>query len=44
MTAYTVEFERGAQKSLKKMDSQQAQIIMSWIKKNLVGADDPRRQ
>jgi len=43
MTAYTVEFERGSQKSLKKMDPQQARIIMSWIKKNLVGTDDPRR-
>ncbi|WP_449402581.1 type II toxin-antitoxin system RelE family toxin [Exiguobacterium artemiae] len=43
MTAYTIEFERGAQKSLKKMDPQQARIIMSWIKKNLVGTDDPRR-
>ncbi|WP_215085665.1 type II toxin-antitoxin system RelE/ParE family toxin [Exiguobacterium sp. s78] len=42
MTAYTVAFERGAQKSLKKMDPQQARIIMSWIKKNLVGTDDPR--
>jgi len=38
MTAFTVEFERGAQKSLKKMDPQQAWIIMSWI-----GTDDPRR-
>ncbi len=37
MTAFTVEFERGAQKSLKKMDPQQARIIMSWIKKNLSG-------
>lgn len=43
MTAYTVEFERRAQKSLKKMDPQQARIIMSLIKKNLVGTDDPRR-
>lgn len=43
MTAYTVEFERGAQNSLKKMDSQQARIIMSWIKKNLVETNDPRR-
>jgi len=43
MTAYNLEFELGAQKSLKKMDLQQARIIMSWIKKNLVGTDDPRR-
>ena len=43
MKVYIVEFERGAQKSLKKMDPQQARIIMSWIKKNLIGTDDPRR-
>ncbi|MFP7279263.1 type II toxin-antitoxin system RelE/ParE family toxin [Exiguobacterium indicum] len=43
MTAYTVEFEHGVQKSLKKMEPSQARIIMSWIKKNLVGTDDPRR-
>lgn len=43
MTAYMVEFEREAQKSLKKIDSRQTRIIMSRIKKNLVGTDDPRR-
>ncbi|WP_051656250.1 type II toxin-antitoxin system RelE family toxin [Exiguobacterium acetylicum] len=43
MTAYTAEFEHWAQKSLKKMEPSQARIIMSWIKKNLVGMDDPRR-
>ncbi|RHB50450.1 type II toxin-antitoxin system RelE/ParE family toxin [Exiguobacterium sp. AM39-5BH] len=43
MKAYQVAFERNAQKTLKKMDSQQAWIIMAWIKKNLVGTDDPRR-
>ncbi|WP_214811854.1 type II toxin-antitoxin system RelE/ParE family toxin [Exiguobacterium sp. s127] len=43
MKAYTIEFEREAQKTLKKIDSQQTRIIMSWIKKNLVGTDDPHR-
>ncbi|WP_230088602.1 type II toxin-antitoxin system RelE family toxin [Exiguobacterium sp. TBG-PICH-001] len=42
MTAHTIEFERGAQRSFKKINPQQARIIMSWIKKNLVGTDDPR--
>ncbi|WP_214710439.1 MULTISPECIES: type II toxin-antitoxin system RelE/ParE family toxin [unclassified Exiguobacterium] len=43
MKVYQVAFERNAQKTLKKMDPQQARIIMAWIKKNLVGTDDPRR-
>jgi len=43
MTSYNINFECGAQKSFKKMNPQQAWIIMSWIKKNLVGTDDPRR-
>ncbi|WP_445001965.1 type II toxin-antitoxin system RelE family toxin [Exiguobacterium alkaliphilum] len=43
MRVYQVAFERNAQKTLKKMDPQQARIIMAWIKKNLVGTDDPRR-
>lgn len=43
MKVYQVAFERNAQKKLKKMDPQQAWIIMAWIKKNLVGTDDPRR-
>lgn len=41
MTPYTVEFERGAQKSRNKMDPQQSRVIMSWIKKNLVVTDNP---
>ncbi|STO08829.1 type II toxin-antitoxin system RelE family toxin [Exiguobacterium aurantiacum] len=43
MKVYQVALERNAQKTLKKMDPQQARIIMAWIKKNLVGTDDPRR-
>ncbi len=43
MKVYQVALERNAQKTLKKIDPQQARIIMAWIKKNLVGTDDPRR-
>ena len=43
MAKYTVEFEIGAQRALKKMDRAQANIILAWIKKNLVGTDNPRR-
>lgn len=43
MKSYQILFERSAQKKLKKMDPQQSKIIMAWIKKNLVGTDDPRR-
>ncbi|WP_114571945.1 type II toxin-antitoxin system RelE family toxin [Exiguobacterium flavidum] len=43
MSSYQVEFEHGARKALKKMDPHQARLIMAWIKKNLVGTDDPRR-
>ena len=39
MTPYTVEFERGAQTSFKKMDPQH-----SWIKKNLLGTVDLRHR
>lgn len=31
-----------AKKTLKQMDSYQAQIIVSWIRKNLDGCDNPR--
>jgi len=43
MRSYQVKFERDAQKALKKMDPHQARLIMAWIKKNLIGTDDPRR-
>lgn len=43
MKSYQVMFGKGAQKALKKMDPQQARFIMSWIKKNLVGTNNPRR-
>ncbi|MDZ7836286.1 MAG: type II toxin-antitoxin system RelE/ParE family toxin [Alkalibacterium sp.] len=42
-TGYQVEFEKGAQKTLKKMDKHQSLLIMGWIKKNLVNCTDPRQ-
>lgn len=39
---YTVRYEKNAQKALKKMDRHQAQLILSWISKNLEGTDSPR--
>jgi mRNA interferase RelE/StbE len=38
---YQVRLEKRAQKNLKKMDSNDARIIMAWIKKNLVNCEDP---
>ncbi|MDL2317857.1 type II toxin-antitoxin system RelE/ParE family toxin [Eubacteriales bacterium OttesenSCG-928-A19] len=43
MAKYQVEFDGRARKTLKKLDRSTANIILSWIKKNLVGTDDPRR-
>jgi len=40
---YTVRYERSARKTLKKMDKYQARLIMSWISKNLVETEFPRR-
>lgn len=39
---YTVRYEKGAQKALKKMDKHQARLILSWISKHLEGTDSPR--
>ena len=38
---YEVRLEKPAQKSLKKMDQNDAKIIMAWISKNLVDCEDP---
>ena len=38
---YEVRLEKSAQKSLKKMDQNDAKIIMAWISKNLVDCEDP---
>lgn len=44
MIKYKVEFGKRAQKVLlKKLDKSQANLIMSWIKKNLVNCEDPRK-
>ena len=39
---YKVEFENGAQKTLKKLDKHQALLIMGWIQKNLVNCTNPK--
>lgn len=38
---YEVRLGKRAQKNLKKMDPNNARIIMAWIKKNLVDCEDP---
>lgn len=42
-SGYQVEFEKRAQKVLKKMDKHQSLLIMGWIQKNLVNCTDPRQ-
>ena len=42
-SGYQVEFEKGDQKALKKMDKYQSLLIMGWIQKNLVNCTDPRQ-
>ena len=41
--AFIGTFKSKAQETLKKMDRYQAQIILSWIKKNLVDTENPRQ-
>lgn len=38
-----MEFEKGAQKSLKKMDQHQSHLTMGLIQKKLVNCTDPRQ-
>ena len=40
---YEVVYTEDARKALKKMDAAMSGAIISWIEKNLVGTDDPRR-
>jgi len=40
--SYSVKYSDTALKSLKKIDRQQAKIIIAWIEKKLEGCDDPR--
>ncbi len=42
MSCYRVEYTTRALRQLKKMDVFDARLIVSWIGKNLEGADDPR--
>lgn len=42
MSAWKVEFSKQAAKQIKKLDRFTASIIMAWIGKHLVGAEDPR--
>jgi mRNA interferase RelE/StbE len=41
--AWKVEYTEQAVKQLKKMDKYTRTLLLSWIEKNLVGTDDPRR-
>ncbi|MGX7199654.1 type II toxin-antitoxin system RelE family toxin [Enterococcus nangangensis] len=40
---YRVTYMPQAQKQLKKMDRNQAKIILAWIRKNLENIDNPRQ-
>lgn len=40
---YKVTYMSQSQKQLKKMDRNQARIIVAWIRKNLEGTDDLRQ-
>lgn len=39
---YKVVYTKKAVKSLRKMDKEQQRLIVSWIEKNLIGAEDPK--
>ncbi|MDL2319157.1 type II toxin-antitoxin system RelE/ParE family toxin [Eubacteriales bacterium OttesenSCG-928-A19] len=43
MVEYHVDFEIRALKALKKLDKSTANMIWSWVNKNLEGTDNPRR-
>ena len=40
--SFHVQYTKAALKQLKKMDRFDAQLVVSWIGKNLEGCDDPR--
>lgn len=42
MKKYEVLFSGRARKTLKKMDQHESLVLLSWIKKNLVGTSNPR--
>ena len=39
---WALEFTPDAEKQLRKLDPQTQRLIASWIKKHILGADDPR--
>lgn len=40
---YTVEYSEKARRSLRKLDQATRMLIKSWIDKNLIDCEDPRR-
>ena len=40
---YKLKIEKKALKKLKKMDKNRSALLISWINKNLVDTDDPRK-
>lgn len=40
---YEVKFSAQALKDLKKLDNYTQRMIMAWIKKNLIGCENPRQ-
>jgi len=39
---YSVQLSNNSRKALRKIDRYQAKIIVSWIRKNLDGCENPR--
>ena len=40
--SYSVRYADNAKKDLKKLDRHQAGVIVAWIKRNLIGCENPR--
>ncbi|HEC1781951.1 TPA: hypothetical protein R1732_001530 [Campylobacter lari] len=40
---YEIKFSSSAKKSIEKLDQQVARIIKSWIIKNLIESDNPKK-
>lgn len=40
--SFSIRYEKGFEKDLKKLDKSQGRLILAWIKKNLVNIEDPR--
>jgi len=39
---YSVRYSKNALRKLKRIDRRQAQIVIAWIEKNLIGCENPR--